>query len=76
MKKLDLDVLEMLVAVADTGSFVRGAESVHRSSSAVSMQVKALEDALGKPLFVRSTRHVTITAEGKTLVDYGRRMLA
>ncbi len=76
MKKLDLDVLEMLVAVADTGSFVRGAESVHRSSSAVSMQVKALEEALGKPLFVRSTRHVTITAEGKTLVDYGRRMLA
>ncbi|WP_126283798.1 LysR substrate-binding domain-containing protein [Burkholderia stagnalis] len=76
MKKLDLDVLEMLVAVADTGSYVRGAESVHRSSSAVSMQVKALEEALGKPLFVRSTRHVTITAEGKTLVDYGRRMLA
>ncbi|SIO20110.1 LysR family transcriptional regulator [Paraburkholderia phenazinium] len=76
MKKLDLDVLEMLVAVADTGSFARGAESVHRSPSAVSMQVKALEEALGKPLFVRSTRNVAITAEGKTLLDYGRRMLA
>ncbi|CAM2156772.1 Transcriptional regulator, LysR family [Pararobbsia alpina] len=76
MKKLDLDVLEMVVAVADTGSFVRGAELVHRSPSAVSMQVKTLEDALGKPLFVRSTRNVAITAEGKTLADYGRRMLA
>lgn len=76
MKKLDLDVLEMVVAVADTGSFARGAESVHRSPSAVSMQIKALEDALGKPLFVRSTRHVAITAEGKTLLDYGRQMLA
>jgi DNA-binding transcriptional LysR family regulator len=76
MKKLDLDVLEMLVAVADTGSFARGAQSVHRSPSAVSMQVKALEEALGKPLFVRSTRNVAITAEGKTLLDYGRRMLA
>jgi DNA-binding transcriptional LysR family regulator len=75
VKKLDLDVLEMLVAVADTGSFVRGAESVHRSPSAVSMQIKVLEEALGKPLFVRSTRNVAITAEGKTLLDYGRRML-
>ncbi|WCM24984.1 LysR substrate-binding domain-containing protein [Paraburkholderia bryophila] len=76
MKKLDLDVLEMVVAVAETGSFVGGAESVHRSPSAVSMQIKALEDALGKPLFERSTRSLVITAEGKTLVDYGRRMLA
>ncbi|SFU25027.1 LysR substrate-binding domain-containing protein [Paraburkholderia aspalathi] len=76
MKKLDLDALEMLVAVADTGSFVRGAESVRRSPSAVSMQIKTLEEALGKPLFVRSTRNVAITAEGRTLLDYGRRMLA
>lgn len=76
MKKLDLNVLEMVVAVADTGSFIRGAESVHRSPSAVSMQIKALEESLGKPLFVRSTRSVAITAEGKTLLDYGRRMLA
>ncbi|CAG4927510.1 HTH-type transcriptional regulator GltC [Paraburkholderia saeva] len=66
----------MVVAVADTGSFVRGAEFVHRSPSAVSMQIKALEDALEKPLFVRSTRNVAITTEGKTLLDYGRRMLA
>ncbi|GAB7545086.1 LysR substrate-binding domain-containing protein [Cupriavidus sp. CuC1] len=76
MKKLDLDVLEMVVAVADTASFARGAQTVHRSASAVSMQIKALEEALGKPLFVRTTRNVTITAEGKTLLDYARRMLA
>jgi len=76
MRKLDLDVLEMLVAVVESGSFARGAEAVHRSPSAVSMQIKALEDALGKQLFVRDTRNVTTTAEGKTLADYGRRMLA
>ncbi|GAB7534098.1 LysR substrate-binding domain-containing protein [Burkholderia sp. 22PA0099] len=76
MKKLDLDVLEMVVAIADTGSFARAAEAVHRSSSAVSMQVKALEDALGKPLFERSTRSLTITADGRTIVECGRRMLA
>jgi len=76
MKKLHLDVLEMVVAIADTGSFAQGADSVHRSPSAVSMQIKALEEALGKPLFLRSTRNVAITAEGKMLLDYARRMLA
>ncbi|WP_144113351.1 LysR substrate-binding domain-containing protein [Paraburkholderia sp. BCC1886] len=76
MKKLDLDVLEMVVAVADTGSFIRAAESVHRSASALSMQIKTLEESLGKPLFLRSTRNVTITEDGKTLLEYGRRLLA
>jgi DNA-binding transcriptional LysR family regulator len=76
MKKLDLDVLEMVVAVADAGSFARAAEAVHRSPSAVSMQIKALEDALGKPLFTRTTRAVVTTPDGRMLVDYGRQMLA
>lgn len=76
MKKLGLDVLEMVVAVDESGSFVQGAHAVHRSPSAVSMQIKSLEQALGKPLFSRNTRNVTTTAEGRTLADYGRRMLA
>ncbi|AUT75031.1 LysR substrate-binding domain-containing protein [Paraburkholderia hospita] len=76
MKKLDLDVLEMVVAVADTGSFARAATSLHRTPSAVSMQIKTIEEALGKPLFVRTTRNVALTEEGRTLIDYGRRMLA
>lgn len=76
MKKLDLDVLEMVIAVDESGSFVQGAQAVHRSPSAVSMQIKALEESLGKPLFSRDTRNVTTTAEGRTLADYGRRMLA
>jgi DNA-binding transcriptional LysR family regulator len=76
VKKLDLDVMEMVVAVADTGSFARAGQAVHRSASAVSMQVKALEDAMGKPLFTRTTRRVELTPEGRTLVEYGRRMLA
>lgn len=76
MKKLDLDVLEMVVAVADAGSFAQGASTVHRSPSAVSMQIKSLEDVLGKPLFSRNTRNVSVTEEGALLVEYGRRMLA
>ncbi|WP_322024790.1 LysR substrate-binding domain-containing protein [Burkholderia sp. BCC1977] len=76
MKKLDLDVLAMVVAVTESGSFAQGAQAVHRSPSAVSMQIKALEDALGKPLFIRDTRNVTATGDGRMLAEYGRRMLA
>jgi DNA-binding transcriptional LysR family regulator len=76
MKALDLDVLTMFVAIADTGSFVRGAALVHRSQSALSMQIRSLETALGKPLFVRGPRSVTLTQDGQVLLAYARRMLA
>ncbi|MGO4809822.1 LysR substrate-binding domain-containing protein [Cupriavidus sp. 2MCAB6] len=76
MKALDLDVLTMLVAVADTSSFSRAAQVVHRSQSAVSMQIKALELALGKPLFVRRARSVAPTQDGEVLLGFARRMLA
>ena len=76
MKALDLDVLSMVVAIADAGSFVRGAALVHRSQSALSMQIRALEEALGKPLFIRGPRSVTPTQDGQVLLTYARRMLA
>jgi DNA-binding transcriptional LysR family regulator len=76
MKTLDLDVLSMVVAIADAGSFVRGAALVHRSQSALSMQIRTLENTLGKPLFVRGPRSVTPTADGQVLLAYARRMLA
>lgn len=66
----------MIVAVADTGTISRAAEVVHRSQSAVSMQIKTLELALGKPLFVRRSRSVTPTQDGEVLLTYARRMLA
>jgi DNA-binding transcriptional LysR family regulator len=76
MKALDLDVLTMMVAVADTGNISRAAEVVHRSQSAVSMPIKTLEIALGKPLFVRRPRGVTPTQDGEVLLTFARRMLA
>lgn len=76
MKALDLDVLTMIVAVADTGNISRAAEVVHRSQSAVSMQIKTLENALGKELFVRRPRSLTATQDGEILLAYARRMLA
>ena len=76
MKTLDLDVLAMMVAVADTGNISRAAEVVHRSQSAVSMQIKTLENAIGKPLFVRRPRSVVPTQDGEILLTFARRMLA
>ncbi|KXU85456.1 LysR family transcriptional regulator [Paraburkholderia monticola] len=76
MKALDLDVLSMLIAVADTGTISRAAQVVHRSQSAVSMQIKTLETALGKALFVRKPRSVVPTQDGEMLLTYARRMIA
>jgi DNA-binding transcriptional LysR family regulator len=76
MKALDLDVITMIVAVADNGTISRAAEVVNRSQSAVSMQIKTLEAAIGKPLFVRKPRSVVPTQDGEVLLTYARRMLA
>ncbi len=73
---LELDMLRTLVAIADTGSFSGAAAAVHRTPSAVSMQVKKLEETVGRPLFERDSRHVSPTPDGAALVAHGRRMLA
>jgi DNA-binding transcriptional LysR family regulator len=72
---LELDLLRTLVAIADTGSFNRAARSVFRTPSAVSMQMKKLEEQVGKPLFAKDGRSVVLTPDGESLVGYGRRML-
>lgn len=72
---LDLDLLRTLVAIADTGSFNRAARAVYRTPSAVSMQMKKLEDQVGRPLFAKDGRSVVLTPDGEALVGYGRRIL-
>ena len=72
---LQLDWLKSFVAVIDTGSLSQAAVEVHRSQSAVSMQIKKLESAVGRPLLVRNARHLQLTHEGQTLLGYARRML-
>ena len=72
---LDTELLRTFVAIAETGSFRAAAKRVYRTPSAVSMQIKKLEDTLGRSLFLREGRHVTMTADGETLLGYGRRML-
>ncbi|MDI9245392.1 LysR substrate-binding domain-containing protein [Marinobacter sp. CHS3-4] len=75
MQLLDNDVLRTFVAIAESGSFTRAAKQVHRTPSAISMQIKRLEDTVGKALFIRDARHVQLTSEGEVLLSYGRRLL-
>jgi DNA-binding transcriptional LysR family regulator len=72
---LDLDQLHTFVAIADSGSFTRAAEEVHRTQSAVSMQMRKLEDRVGKPLFEKDGRSNRLTEDGSRLLGYARRMI-
>ncbi|WP_313137818.1 LysR family transcriptional regulator, partial [Stutzerimonas nitrititolerans] len=72
---LESDVLRTFVAIAESGSFTRAAGQIYRSTSAVSMQIKRLEETLGRSLFVREARHVRLTPAGETLLGYARRLL-
>jgi len=72
---LDLDQLQTFVAIADSGSFTRAADEVHRTQSAVSMQMRRLEERLGKTLFEKEGRTNRLTEEGQRLLTYARRLL-
>jgi DNA-binding transcriptional LysR family regulator len=72
---LDLDQLQTFITIADTGSFTRAAEGVHRTQSAVSMQMRRLEERIGKPLFEKEGRTNRLTEEGERLLSYARRLL-
>ena len=73
---LELDLLKTLVAIAETGNFSAAAESVFRTPSAISMQVKRIEELVGRAVFVRDSRSVTLTADGEMLLNHARRVLA
>ena len=73
---LDIDLLRAFVAVAETGSFTRAAGHLGRVQSAVSMQVKRLEEIADSRLFDRSRRRVALSEDGEVLLGYARRMLS
>ena len=73
---LDPDLLQAFVAVADHRSFTRAAMSLNRTQSAVSMQVKRLEEQLDAELFHRTKATVDISAAGERLLGYARRILS
>lgn len=73
---LDLDLLQAFVAVAEQRSFTRAAVQLHRTQSAVSMQVQRLEARVGTRLLRRAKNTVEPTLAGERLLDDARRMLA
>lgn len=73
---LEGDLLRTFLAVVETGNFTRAGDEIGRTQSAVSMQVKRLEDGVGEPLFERRSRGVALTERGKRLVPYARRIVS
>lgn len=74
---LDIDLLRAFLAVADSASFTLASQRLGRVQSAVSAQIKKLEQAVGAEVFSRGRgRSVTLTGPGEALVVYARRMLA
>src|SRR6056297_755460 len=76
IRNLDLTALRSFVTVAETGGVTRAAQQLNLTQSAVSMQIKRLEDLLQLPLFDRTGRGVQLTGHGEQLLGYGRRILA
>lgn len=72
----DLDLLRTFVTVVDCGGFTRAAERLGRTQSTVSLQIKRLEDGMGRRVFQREGREPTLTPDGEILLAYARRLLA
>ena len=73
---LDSDLLRTFVAVSDSGSFTRAGEVVGRTQSAISLQMKRLEELAGGALFERGSRGVAPTRLGQDLLTNARRVLS
>lgn len=72
---MEMSQLRTFRAVAETLNFTRAAERLHLTQSAVSHQIKALEEELGEPLFIRAKRGVRLSQAGKTALGYAERIL-
>lgn len=72
----DIDTLRAVVAATDLGSFSRAGVHLGRTQSAISMQLKKLEQQTGTPLFIRKGRKLVPTEAGEELIAYARRIVA
>jgi DNA-binding transcriptional LysR family regulator len=72
---LDMDALRTFLATQQLGSLNRAAERIGRSQSAVSQQMRKLEEQVGQPLFRRQGRGLVLTESGDLILSYGRRIL-
>lgn len=75
MRTIDLDSLEIFVAIVKEGGVLRAAAKLHRVPSNVTTRIRQLEARLGVSLFVRQGRSLALSTEGHTLLDYAERLL-
>ena len=73
---MTLKQLKAFLALARTLNYVNAAAELYLSQSALSITIKTLEEELGGKLFKRNTRRVEMTAEGRSLIPYAKRLLA
>ena len=74
--KMSIKQLRAFLAVAHTLNFAQASERLNISQPALSLAIRGLEDALGGPLLLRTTRRVTLTPEGETFFPMARQLLA
>ena len=72
---LELRDLRMVAAIAASGSVTKAAGDLHRTQSAISHQLRAIEDRLGTPLFLRVGKRMVVTAAGELVLATARRVL-
>jgi DNA-binding transcriptional LysR family regulator len=73
---LQLDWLRAFVAAVDCGSLTAAGRQVHRSQSALSMQIAKLEQAVGRAVLVRTPRRLDVTPAGQELLEHARQIVA
>lgn len=74
-RTLDLDLLRCFVTIAETGSFTRAGQRLGRTQSTISLQVKRLEGQIGRAVFARTPRSLSLTPEGERLLGPARQLL-
>jgi DNA-binding transcriptional LysR family regulator len=73
---LPTNLLRSFVAIVDTGSMLSATEHVFVTQSALSLQIKRLEELVQRPLFTREGRRLALTSAGEVMLDYARRVLS
>ena len=73
---LPTNMLRSFVAIVETGSMLNASEQVFVTQSALSLQIKRLEELVQQHLFLREGRRLTLTSAGEVLLGYARRILA
>lgn len=73
---MEINILRHFMAIAREGNMTAAAQSLHISQSTLSLQMKRLEEELGKPLFVRHSRSVSLTDEGMLLRERAKDILS